>query len=41
MYGVKKIASACQKDTSGAVSIDFALSVMARTKVSSLMNEHL
>lgn len=41
MYGVKKIASACQKDTSGAASKGFVLSVMARAKVSSLMNEHL
>ena len=41
MYGVKKIASGCQKDTSGDVSIDFALSVMARTKVSSFVNGHL
>lgn len=41
MYGVKKIASACQKDTSGAASKDFVLSVMARAKVSSLMNVHL
>ena len=41
MYGVKKIVSACQKDTSGAVSIDFALSVMARAKVSSFVNGYL
>lgn len=41
MYGVKKIASACLKDTSGTVSIGFALNVKARTKVSSFVNGHL